>query len=151
MKYLTTLLAGILFGIGLILSGMTNPTKIQNFFDVFGSWDASLAFVMVGAIAVTLPGFRLARKRATPLYSEVFSLPTRTDIDSRLVIGAATFGLGWGLSGFCPGPAITSMPMGISGTLVFVPAMLVGMIIAKTYTRHFSSTPTHRSKAHASI
>jgi uncharacterized membrane protein YedE/YeeE len=86
---------------------------------------------MGGAIMVTMPGFWLVQKRATPLFHDVFHLPTRTDFDTRLVVGAATFGIGWGLGGFCPGPALTSLPLAASGTLMFVPAMLAGMIIAK--------------------
>lgn len=131
MRLLSTLFAGLLFGIGLILSGMANPAKVQNFLDLFGNWDPSLAFVIGGAILVTTPGYWLVRKRATPLFSNFFDIPTRTDFDTRLIVGAATFGVGWGLSGFCPGPAITALPFAAGGTFVFVPAMLVGMMLAK--------------------
>lgn len=134
MRSFSTLIAGLLFGTGLILSGMANPAKVQNFLDLFGTWDPSLAFVMGGAIMVTMPGFRLVQRRATPLFNDVFHLPTRTDFDTRLVAGAATFGIGWGLGGFCPGPALTSLPLADSGTLIFVPAMLLGMVIAKFAT-----------------
>lgn len=132
MRILSTLFAGLLFGTGLILSGMANPAKVQNFLDIFGIWDPSLALVMGGAIMVTMPGFWLVQKRATPLFHDAFHLPTRTDFDRRLVLGSATFGIGWGLGGFCPGPALTALPLADSGTLWFVPAMLVGMMIAKT-------------------
>ena len=132
MRIFSTLIAGLLFGTGLILSGMANPAKVQNFLDLFGTWDPSLAFVMGGAIMVTMPGFGLVQKRATPFFNDVFHLPTRTDFDARLVVGAATFGIGWGLGGFCPGPALTSTPLAASGTLIFVPAMLVGVMIAKS-------------------
>jgi uncharacterized membrane protein YedE/YeeE len=131
MRIFSTLFAGLLFGMGLILSGMANPAKVQNFLDLFGTWDPSLAFVMGGAIMVTMPGFWLVQKRKTPLFHGVFHLPTRTDFDARLVVGAATFGIGWGLGGFCPGPALTSLLLAASGTLFFVPAMLVGIVIAK--------------------
>ena len=105
---------------------MANPAKVQNFLDLFGSWDPSLAFVMGGAIAIATPGFWLARRRAKPLFGDAFHLPVRTDLDARLMTGAAIFGVGWGLVGFCPGPAITALtlaePTGAVGTLVFVPA-----------------------------
>jgi uncharacterized membrane protein YedE/YeeE len=128
---LSTLIAGLFFGTGLILSGMANPIKVQNFLDFFGSWDPSLALVMGGAILVTMPGFWLVQKRKTPFFNNVFNLPTRTDFDFRLLAGAAIFGIGWGLGGFCPGPAVTSLSLAAKGTLVFVPAMLIGMTAAK--------------------
>lgn len=134
MHIFSTLFAGLLFGTGLILSGMANPAKVQNFLDLFGTWDPSLAFVMGGAIMVTMPGFWLVQKRAKPLFHDVFHLPTRTGFDAKLVAGAATFGVGWGLGGFCPGPALTALPLAATGTLWFVPAMLVGMVVAKYAT-----------------
>ena len=131
MRILSTLIAGLIFGTGLILSGMANPIKVQNFLDFFGSWDPSLALVMGGAILVTMPGFWLVQKRKTPFFNNVFNLPTRTDFDFCLLAGAAIFGIGWGLGGFCPGPAVTSLSLAAKGTLVFVPAMLIGMAAAK--------------------
>ena len=131
MRILSTLIAGLIFGTGLILSGMANPIKVQNFLDFFGSWDPSLALVMGGAILVTMPGFWLVQKRKTPFFNNVFHLPTKTDFDFRLLAGATIFGVGWGLGGFCPGPAVTSLPLVAKGTLVFVPAMLIGMAAAK--------------------
>ena len=131
MRHLTTLFAGLLFGLGLLLSGMANPAKVQNFLDVFGTWDPSLAFVMGGAILITMPGFWLVQKRAKPFFHDAFQLPSRKDFDSRLILGAATFGVGWGLAGFCPGPAITALPLAATGTFIFVPAMLVGMATVK--------------------
>jgi uncharacterized protein len=122
---------GLIFGLGLIISGMSDPAKVQNFLDLFGAWDPSLAFVMAGAIAVTFVGYRVAFGRGRPLLTDSFSLPTKTTIDPSLVGGAALFGVGWGLSGFCPGPAIVSLPLLATGTLVFVPAMLVGMVLAR--------------------
>jgi uncharacterized protein len=131
MGIVISAIAGLVFGLGLIISGMSDPAKVQNFLDVFGTWDPSLAFVMVGAIAVTFTGYRIAFGRGRPLIADGFSLPTKTAIDAPLVAGAALFGVGWGLSGFCPGPAIVSLPLLATGTLVFVPAMLVGMVLAR--------------------
>ena len=130
MRILISAIAGLVFGLGLIISGMADPAKVQNFLDLFGIWDPSLAFVMAGAIAVTFVGYRLTFGRGRPLLADAFSLPTRTAIDSPLVIGAV-FGVGWGLSGFCPGPAVVSLPLLATGTLVFVPAMLIGMLLAR--------------------
>lgn len=134
MHFFSTLVAGLLFGTGLILSGMANPAKVQNFLDLFGTWDPSLAFVMGGAILVTMPGFWLAQKRAKPFFHDVFHLPTRTDFDARLILGSATFGVGWGLGGLCPGPALTALPLASTGTSIFVLSMLAGMVIAKYVT-----------------
>jgi len=131
MKNLLTLISGLLFGFGLLLSGMADPAKVQNFLDVFGTWDPSLAFVMGGAIAVTMPGFWLVIRRNKPFFNDVFHLPSRTDLDARLITGAAIFGVGWGLGGFCPGPAITALPLAAEGTLIFVATMLTGMAASK--------------------
>ena len=131
MKNLVTLISGLLFGFGLLLSGMANPAKVQNFLDLFGTWDPSLALVMGGAIAVTMPGFWLVTRRSKPFFNDVFHLPTRTDFDARLITGAAIFGVGWGLSGFCPGPAMTALPLAAEGTLIFVATMLTGMAASK--------------------
>ena len=131
MKNLLTLISGLLFGFGLLLSGMADPAKVQNFLDLFGTWDPSLAFVMGGAIAVTMPGFWLVIRRNKPFFNEVFHLPSRTDLDARLITGAAIFGVGWGLGGFCPGPAITALPLAAEGTLIFVVTMLTGMAASK--------------------
>jgi uncharacterized membrane protein YedE/YeeE len=131
MRIIVSAIAGLLFGLGLIVSGMADPAKVQNFLDPFGAWDPSLAFVMLGAIAVTFAGYRLAFRRGRPLLADTLSLPSKTDIDGRLLAGAGLFGIGWGLSGFCPGPAIVSLPLLATGTLVFVPAMLAGMLLAR--------------------
>ncbi|MFG6564586.1 DUF6691 family protein [Sulfitobacter sp. 1A13421] len=132
MKQFFALLSGLLFGIGLIVSGMAVPAKVLNFLDVFGIWDPSLAFVMGGAIAVTAPGFAwLFRSRQTPFFDHKFRLPTRNDLEPKLLTGAAIFGIGWGLGGFCPGPALTALPIAASGTLIFVPFMLGGMWVAR--------------------
>lgn len=131
MGVASALLAGLLFGIGLIVSGMTDPLKVQNFLDPFGTWDPSLAFVMGGAVAVALPGFALLRRRAGPLFAPAFRWPVREDIDARLIGGAAAFGIGWGLAGLCPGPALVAALSIPSVALVFVPAMLLGMVLAR--------------------
>lgn len=124
-------LTGLVFGLGLVVSGMSDPAKVLNFLDLFGSWDPSLAFVMGGAVLVTFVGYRLTWAREVPLLGGRFDLPTREDLDPRLVGGAALFGLGWGLGGFCPGPALTALPLAAPGTLVFVPAMIAGMWLAR--------------------
>lgn len=131
MKILVALVAGLIFGIGLIVSGMTNPAKVQNFLDLFGSWDPSLAFVMGGAIVVASTGYRLVVRRDKPLFTSSFSMPTRTDIDFPLVAGTAIFGVGWGIGGFCPGPALTSLAGFAPGTLFFLISMLAGMGLAR--------------------
>ena len=127
MSILVNLGLGLLFGLGLVVSGMSDPAKVLNFLDLFGTFDPSLAFVMGGAVIVAFLGFRFTLRRPAPLLAGRFQLPTRTDIDARLIVGPALFGIGWGLGGFCPGPAFTGLGLGASGTLVFVGAMLAGM------------------------
>lgn len=124
------LLAGLLFGLGLVLSGMSDPAKVLNFLDVLGAWDPSLAFVMGGASATAWLGYRLVGRRDRPVLLEAFELPTRKDVDARLLGGAATFGVGWGIGGFCPGPAWTALPLLAPGTLVFLASMLCAMALA---------------------
>jgi uncharacterized membrane protein YedE/YeeE len=119
---------GLLFGLGLMLSGMTEPGKVIGFLDLFGSWDPSLALVMGGAIMVGFFAFTIAKKRTTTFFGGVLRFPTNMDIDKKLVIGSLMFGAGWGLAGFCPGPALVSMADGQPKALVFVLAMLVGML-----------------------
>ena len=120
-------LSGLVFGIGLIVSGMSDPAKVLNFLDIFGAWDPSLAFVMGGASVTAFIGYRLAWRRSRPIVLDRFDLPTGQAIDRPLLAGAAIFGVGWGIGGFCPGPAWTALPLLASGTLVFVPAMLIGL------------------------
>jgi uncharacterized membrane protein YedE/YeeE len=130
-QYVTAFGTGLLFAIGLALSGMTLPSKVVAFFDFsqgLTSWDPSLALVMGGGVLVYLPVWRLVKGRARPLFDERWRLPTRKDVDGRLVLGAALFGIGWGLGGFCPGPALTSVGALSSQALVMVSAMLVGMV-----------------------
>jgi uncharacterized membrane protein YedE/YeeE len=135
MREAVNLLAGLIFGLGLLISGMANPAKVQNFLDLAGAFDPSLLFVMAGAVVVTLVGYRLVLRAPKPVLTERFHLPAVKDIDARLVGGAALFGVGWGLSGFCPGPAITSLALLAKGTLVFVPAMLAGIALAHLVVR----------------
>jgi uncharacterized membrane protein YedE/YeeE len=131
MGVLTALLSGLLFGAGLVVSQMVDPTKVQHFLDfagvVSGAWDPSLAFVMGGALAVTAPGYWFVLRRKAPLAAPSFQVPTRTDIDPKLLAGAAVFGIGWGLAGYCPGPAIAALAFGRLEAAVFVVAMLGGM------------------------
>jgi hypothetical protein len=121
-----TLIAGILFGLGLAVSQMINPAKVLGFLDIAGRWDPSLALVMAGALAVTFAGFRLTLRRPASVLGGRFQLPGARDIDWRLIGGAALFGIGWGMVGFCPGPALASMAYGIRESFIFVAAMLVG-------------------------
>jgi len=126
--------AGLLFGAGLAVSGMHDPAKVLGFLDVAaiasGGWDPSLAFVMAGGLAVTLPAFWYARRRKAPLAAPAFQTPTATAIDRRLMLGALLFGVGWGLVGYCPGPALAALAFGATDTIVFVPAMVAGMALA---------------------
>jgi uncharacterized membrane protein YedE/YeeE len=129
MNALTSLLAGLLFGLGLVVSGMTNPAKIIGFLDLFGKWDPSLAFVMAGALLVGTIAFRFASKRQRAVLSNPMIIPTRRDIDRRLVLGSLAFGIGWGLAGYCPGPAIASLASGGAKPWLFFIAMLAGMAL----------------------
>jgi uncharacterized membrane protein YedE/YeeE len=139
MSILLNLAAGLTFGLGLVISGMANPAKVLNFLDVAGNWDPSLAFVMLGAIAVTATGFQFVLRRPKPLLEQSFHLPGQSSIDRPLVVGSAIFGLGWGLFGFCPGPAITSLGLAATGTLVFVPMMLIGIAAAALIRKRLGS------------
>ncbi|WP_428417877.1 DUF6691 family protein [Methylibium sp.] len=127
MLIFTSLLAGLVFGLGLIVSGMANPAKVIGFLNLAGPWDPSLAFVMAGAIAVGTVAFFVARRRSVSLLGAAMKLPTARDIDHRLVLGSLVFGVGWGLAGFCPGPGLVALGMGEFKAMVFVAAMLVGM------------------------
>jgi uncharacterized membrane protein YedE/YeeE len=135
MHRITEFFVGLLFGLGLLLSGMTDPAKVLGFLDLFGQWDPSLAFVMGGAIAVGFFAFALARKRTTNFLGGALHMPKSRDIDKRLVLGGLTFGAGWGLAGFCPGPGIVSMASGEVKAAVFVAAMVVGMVIYELVER----------------
>jgi len=139
---LTEFLVGLLFGFGLLLSGMTDPGKVLGFLDLFGNWDPSLALVMGGAIGVGVFAFTLAKKRTVSFLGGVMRLPTSSQIDRRLIVGALLFGAGWGLAGFCPGPALVSPAAGQPKAAVFVAFMVVGMIIFEVIDRHSQPTRT---------
>ena len=127
MAIFLSLAAGLVFGIGLIVSGMANPAKVLGFLDLAGPWDPSLAFVMAGAIGVGTVAFAVARKRTLSFLGLQMKLPTANTVDRRLVAGGLLFGIGWGIAGFCPGPALVALGMGQTKAIVFVVAMLVGM------------------------
>ncbi|HBW62775.1 YeeE/YedE family protein [Comamonas kerstersii] len=129
MIAIAALIAGLVFGLGLILSGMGNPAKVQNFLDIFGTWDPSLGLVMGGAIAVGLIAFTWAKRRKTSALGEPMQLPTATVVDRKLLTGAAMFGAGWGLAGFCPGPAVMNLATLQMEVWLFVAAMLAGMVL----------------------
>ena len=135
MAILLQFAIGLVFGAGLLLSGMSNPARVLNFLDLggiaSGNWDPSLAFVMAGAVAVTFAGYRHVLRRSQPLFAERFHLPTKRELDLRIVTGAAIFGIGWGLVGFCPGPALTALGFGSRAAFIFVAAMLAGMWLAR--------------------
>jgi uncharacterized membrane protein YedE/YeeE len=129
MVILTSFLTGLLFGVGLIVSGMTDPSKIVGFLDLAGAWDPSLALVMGGAVLVGAAGFRLAERRPTSMLGGLRQLPGTRGIDARLILGSTMFGVGWGLAGFCPGPALVAFGAGYDKAVVFVIAMLAGMVM----------------------
>jgi len=141
MPIVTAFFAGLLFGLGLILSGMANPAKVLGFLDLAGAWDPSLAFVMAGAIGVGVLAFALARRRTVSYLGLDMKLPTAREIDRRLVGGSLLFGIGWGIAGFCPGPALVALGMGESKAVVFVAAMLVGMGVFELLERRHAARP----------
>lgn len=126
-RLVAVLAAGLLFGLGLSLSGMLDPTRVRGFLDVTGNWDPSLAFVLVGAVTVSALGYRLSRGMARPVLAPTFQIPANRRIDAPLLLGSAAFGIGWGVSGFCPGPAVAALATGATPVIVFVAAMLIGM------------------------
>jgi uncharacterized protein len=125
--FVSAFLTGLVFGFGLLISGMANPDKVLSFLDLAGNWDPSLALVMAGAIAVGVLAFGFVRGRTHSLLGEPLRLPTRTDLDKRLILGSLGFGIGWGLAGFCPGPALVALGAGELKAIIFVAAMLAGM------------------------
>ncbi|MGO7485167.1 DUF6691 family protein [Rhizobium ruizarguesonis] len=128
-QFVAALASGIVFGFGLSLSGMLNPVRVQGFLNVFGAWDPSLAFVLGGAIVVAFTGVQIMTRMKRPAFDDSFHVPTNRRIDAPLVVGSALFGLGWGIGGFCPGPAVASLSVGLPQRFLFVIAMLVGMTL----------------------
>ncbi|NZD53067.1 YeeE/YedE family protein [Rhizobium leguminosarum] len=128
-QFVAALASGVVFGLGLSLSGMLNPVRVQGFLDVFGDWDPSLAFVLGGAVVVAFFGVQVMKRMRHPAFDDSFHVPTSHRIDALLVVGSALFGLGWGIGGFCPGPAVASLSVGLPQTFLFVIAMLVGMTL----------------------
>ena len=140
MKLLiSTFIAGILFGVGLTGSEMVDPARVSGFLDIAGAWDPTLLLVMGGALAVTLPAFTLIQKRERPLFIDKFSLPTKNDLDWKLISGAVLFGIGWGISGFCPGPALSALVTGMPEVIYFVLAMASGQLLAMLFERRRKS------------
>ncbi|MDN3452090.1 MULTISPECIES: DUF6691 family protein [unclassified Psychrobacter] len=129
LKNIIGLLAGLLFGFGLLISGMTDPVKVQGFLDVFGAWDISLALVMGGGLMVAIVGVQLAKRQQTSWIGILIEMPSKTVINKKLLIGAMLFGIGWGLVGICPGPGIVLLGTGQWQAYVFIPAMIVGMLV----------------------
>lgn len=140
MSIVTAFITGLVFGLGLILSGMTDPSKVLGFLDLAGNWDPSLAFVMGGAILVGSFAFHFAKGRPKALLGDAMRLPTATQIDKRLVLGGLTFGVGWGLAGYCPGPALTSLAQGGIKPVIFVIAMLAGMAVYEMWEQRANSS-----------
>jgi uncharacterized membrane protein YedE/YeeE len=132
---LVALVSGLLFGLGLIVSGMANPARVLGFLDLFGAWDPSLAFVMAGAVGVGVFAFGFARRRQRALLGAEMRLPSARRIDARLVAGALVFGVGWGIAGFCPGPSLVALAAGAGQALVFVASMLAGMALVEWFER----------------
>ena len=138
LKYISSAIAGGIFGFGIAISGMANPAKVLNFFDIFGTWDPSLVFVMGGAMITALIGYRLVfgvQKR--PLFEVSFSLPSAKQIDRRLILGSIVFGIGWGIAGFCPGGAIPTFGLGHSESYIFIASLVVGILVARRINPFF--------------
>lgn len=141
MQIITALATGLIFGLGLILSGMTDPSKVIGFLDLAGPWDPSLSFVMGGAILVGAVAFQFAKGREKSLLGNVMHLPTASQVDRRLVLGSLAFGTGWGLAGYCPGPALVAVAQGGKQALIFVVAMLAGMVFYEIQDRWAATPP----------
>ena len=135
MRGLAALIAGLIFGTGIAVSGMINPAKVLNFFDIAGTWDPSLIFVMGAALLVAVIGYRLVLKRPRPVFDIMFHLPTRRDLDPALIGGSALFGIGWGIAGFCPGGALPALGLFQPDAVIFVGAMIAGITIARRLRR----------------
>lgn len=145
MRLLTGFLIGLIFGTGIAVSGMINPAKVLNFFDLaqigVGTWDPSLAFVMAGALAVAIPGYRLVLGRPAPAFEDRFQLPDTRTVDRRLILGSATFGVGWGIAGFCPGGALPAIGTGDPAVFLFIAALIGGLLVARALQ---SRTPSRK-------
>ena len=141
MNALSSLLCGLLFGLGLWISGMAEPAKIIGFLDMFGRWDPSLAIVMASAVAVTMLGYRFVLARPVPLLAKRFQLPAATRVDARLIVGSVLFGIGWGVGGYCPGPSLLGLSLGGAGAVAFVAAMIVGIAAVRGRDAQSTTTP----------
>lgn len=139
LRVLSAFAISLVFGTGILVSGMGNPAKVLNFFDIAGTWDPSLAFVMGGALVVTAIGYKLVFRLDAPLFATGFSLPTRQDLDMKLIGGSAVFGIGWGMSGFCPGGLVPVLGLGMTGPLLTAAAIVAGMLAARWTNRFISS------------
>ena len=149
MPMIASLLCGLVFGAGLLISGMVQPTKVLAFLDIFGAWDPSLAVVMFAALAVSTPGFMLAKGRSRPLLATRSFWPTKNEIDRPLVVGSTLFGIGWGLVGLCPGPALESLATLSPGVFVFVAAMAAGIVLRDLWQKSRPTTPQEQALASA--
>lgn len=141
MKLITSYIIGLIFGLGISLSGMANPAKVLNFFDIFGIWDPSLIFVMGGALVTTFVGYKLVFGRSAPILDPAFHLPSATGVDARLMGGSAVFGVGWGIAGFCPGGALPALGTGRWEVFTFVAALSAGIVVAKCLQSALTSSP----------
>ncbi len=141
MRFVLTYLTGLVFGLGIALSGMANPAKVLNFFDIAGTWDPSLIFVMGGAMLTTMAGYFFILKRPTPAFDTAFHLPQAKAVDAKLIGGSALFGIGWGIAGFCPGGALPALGTLTPNVFLFVAALLVGMWLARIAPRYVSGAP----------
>jgi uncharacterized membrane protein YedE/YeeE len=137
MRLISAFAIGLIFGLGITISGMINPAKVLNFFDIAGTWDPSLAFVMAGALGVAIPGYRLVFRRPAPALAAHFHLPDTRIIDRRLVLGSAAFGIGWGIAGFCPGGALPALGTGDPSVFLFIAALIGGLLIARGLQARF--------------
>ena len=133
MSKIISLVSGIIFGVGLVISEMINPEKVLGFLDLFGNWDPSLAFVMIGALIVSSPLFHIIKNKEKPLFAEKFNYSNNKEVNNRLIVGSALFGAGWGLGGLCPGPAISSLALLNINSIIFVFAMFIGFYLVKFF------------------
>ncbi|MFK7938767.1 MAG: DUF6691 family protein [Roseovarius sp.] len=145
MRHVLTFITGLVFGTGIAVSGMMNPAKVINFFDITGSWDPSLAFVMGGAVVVAFLGYSLVLRRARPVYDPDFKIPSNPAIDARLLLGSGVFGIGWGIAGFCPGGALPALGTANVNVVIFVAALIAGILVTRGLTPRLSPTAKRTS------